>query len=201
MTDWDQRYLAGDTPWEKGRAAPPLVELLSKMDAAAWGNGPLLVPGCGLGHDVRALAALGLPVLGVDLAATAIERAVEFPKVGGETYELGDFLDPSWRQAREFSAIWEHTCFCAIDPSERARYAETVANCLPEGGLLAGVFFLTPHDPGEEEPGPPFGTSLEELEGWFSPYFERENGWMPQAAYPGREGREWIGIFRKRAKP
>ena len=70
MTDWDKRYLAGDTPWEKGRAAPPLGELLLKMDPAAWGNGPLLVPGCGLGHDVRALAALGRSVLGVDLAAT-----------------------------------------------------------------------------------------------------------------------------------
>jgi hypothetical protein len=102
---------------------------------------------------------------------------------------------------REFSAIWEHTCFCAIDPGDRKRYAEAVAGCLQEGGLLAGVFFLTPFDPGEEAVGPPFGVTVEELDAWFSPWFKRVEGWVPQAAFPGRAGREWIGLFRKIAKP
>lgn len=195
MTNWEDRYVAGDMPWEKGQASPPLLELLGK--SVAWGEGPVLVPGCGYGHDVRAIAALGIPVLGVDLAPTAVERAREFPQSGKETYELGDFLDPAWRDGRRFSAIWEHTCFCAIDPSDRGRYAESVAACLGEGGLLAGVFFLTPHDPGEESAGPPFGVTLEELGNWFSPYFERVDGWVPKFAYPGREGREWVGLFRK----
>ena len=65
------------------------------------------------------------------------------------------------------------------------------------GGVLAGVFYLTPNDPGEDESGPPFKVSIEEIDGLFSPWFERIDGWVPQAAYPGREGREWIGIFRK----
>jgi hypothetical protein len=196
MTDWEKRYQLGDTPWEKGTAAPPLLEVLAK--GADWGAGPILVPGCGLGHDVRALAALGVSLLGLDLSPTAIERAREFPLVVKEEYELGDFLDPAWRMARKFSAVWEHTCFCAIDPSERGRYAEAAAACLEQGGLLAGVFFLTPFDPGEAACGPPFATTVEELDAWFAPWFERIDGWVPSAAYPGRESREWIGLYRKR---
>lgn len=201
MTDWEQRYRSGDTPWEKGQAAPPLTELLEKIEAGDWGRGPILVPGCGLGHDVRALGVLGIPLVGVDVSQSAVERARAFPRAGDETYELADFLNPAWRDGREFSAVWEHTCFCAIDPGDRSRYAEAVAGCLPPGGLLAGVFFLNPYDPGEEASGPPFGVTVAELDGWFSPWFERVDGWMPRGGFPGREGREWLGLFRKLVQP
>lgn len=201
MTDWEERYRIGDMPWEKGQAAPPLLELLAELPVSEWGAGPVLVPGCGLGHDVRVLAgALGLPVVGLDISPTAVKRAWEFPKAGLETYEEGDLLDPAWRSGRTFSAVWEHTCFCAIDPGDRGRYAEAVADLLPEGGLLTGVFYLNPYDPGEEECGPPFAVTVEELDGWFSPWFERVNGWVPQRAFPGREGKEWIGLFRRLAR-
>lgn len=200
MTDWEERYRLGETPWEKGQAAPALIELLATLETEEWGAGPILVPGCGFGHDVRALGVLAVPVIGVDLAPSAVERAGQFPQAGEETYELGDFLNPAWRAGREFSAVWEHTCFCAIDPSDRGRYAEAVAGCLVAGGLLAGVFFLNPNDPGEEASGPPFGVTIGELDDWFSPWFERVDGWVPHSAFPGREEREWVGLFRKRAK-
>ena len=200
MTDWDRRYHEGDTPWEKGLAAPPLTELLSELEASEWGQGPVLVPGCGFGHDVRALSVLGLDVVGLDISEQAIGRARKFPAAGRETYEVGDFLDLEWSEGRKFSAIWEHTCFCAIDPADRTRYAEAAAACLVDGGLLAGVFFLTPYDPGEEEEGPPFGATIREIDGCFSPWFERFDGWVPYASYVGREEREWIALFRKRGK-
>ena len=201
MTDWEGRYQSGDMPWEKGQAAPPLMELLERRGGMDWGSGPILVPGCGLGHDVRALGVLGIPVVGVDVSPSAVEQARRFPVTGGETYELGNFLDPAWRAGREFSAVWEHTCFCAINPADRGRYAESVAGCLPAGGLLAGVFFLNPFDPGEEESGPPFGVTVTELDAWFAPWFERVEGRVPQRAFPGREGREWLGLFRRLAQP
>ena len=84
------------------------------------------------------------------------------------------------------------------DPSQRADYGQAVAECLPPGGLLAGEFFLTPHDPGEDAGGPPFGVTIEELDAWFAPVFERFDGWVPRAAVPGREDREWIGLYRRR---
>ena len=199
MRDWEECYRAGETPWDKGGAAPPLGEVIERCGKALWGSGPVLVPGCGVGHDVRALAALGIPVLGLDIAQGAVERARAFPPSGCETYEVGDFLEPSWCEGRHFSAIWEHTCFCAIDRALRGNYVESAAALLAAGEVLAGVFFLTPNDPGDEESGPPFNVSIEELEERFSPWFERIEAWVPQRTYPGREGREWVGVFRRRA--
>jgi methyl halide transferase len=197
MTDWDERYREGDTPWEKGAPAPPLLELLEGRGVGILGGGPVLVPGCGLGHDVRAIAERGLPVVGVDLSPTAISRAEALAAVGAESYEVADFLDPGWQAGRRFSAIWEHTCFCAIDPSQRPAYAAAVAELLLPGGVLAGVFFLNPWDPGESCEGPPFPTTVAEVEALLSQNFEKIDGWSPQRAYPGREGREWIGLFRR----
>jgi SAM-dependent methyltransferase len=198
VTDWESRYQAGDTPWEKGQAAPPLVEVIEELETGDWGQGPILVPGCGLGHDVRLLSHLGIPVVGVDLASSAVELARRFPVVGQETYEVGDFLDPAWCEGKSFSAIWEHTCFCAINPADRGRYARAAAACLPDDGLLAGVFFLNPFDPGEDDTGPPFGATVEELDGWFEPWFDRVQGWVPYSSFVGREEKEWVAIFRKR---
>lgn len=197
MTDWEERYRSGDTPWEKGTAAPPLLELLEVKPPGIWNDGPVLVPGCGSGHDVRALAACGLPVIGLDLAEGAVRLAGGHAPVADEVYETGDFLSPSWTAGRRFGAIWEHTCFCAIDPGRRADYARSAAEVLEPGGMLAGVFFLTPYDPGEPEEGPPFGATVEEIDGYFGKWFERVDAWVPQRAYPGRQGREWLALFRR----
>ena len=197
MIDWNQRYQSGDTPWEKGRPAPPLLDLLRNKDASIWGDGPILVPGSGTGHDVRALAAEGLNPLGLDLAPLALEQAQTHPKAGSETHELGDFLDSAWRKGRSFSAIWEHTCYCAIDPSRRPDYAQACAGLIQPGGHLIGVFFLTPNPPGEEDEGPPFNTSIAELDERFAPWFVRTDSWIPTKSYPGREGKEWVAIYRR----
>lgn len=197
MRDWEAHYRAGDTPWDRGGAAPPLLEMTDRHGIGLWGGGPVLVPGCGSGHDVRAIAETGVAAIGLDIAETAVVKARSIPCDGPASYEHGDFLDPAWRAGRSFPVIWEHTCFCAILPQQRVAYAEAAAALLPEGGILAGVFYLTPYDPGEDEEGPPFGCSIEELDQTFAPWFERIDGWVPQRAYPGREGKEWIGIFRK----
>jgi hypothetical protein len=39
---------------------------------------------------------------------------------------------------------------------------------------------------------------VEELDSVFSPWFERETAWVPEAAYPGREGREWLAVYRRK---
>ncbi len=198
MTDWNARYLAEETPWEKGAPAPPLLELLEKTDSAFWGGGTVLVPGCGTGHDVRALSATGLDVLGLDLAEQAVMKSRSHPATGNEKYELGDFLDPEWRAGKSFSAIWEHTCFCAIDPSRRPEYAKACAELIEPGGHLVGVFFLTPNKPGEEGAGPPFNSSIEELDARFGPRFDRVESRVPGRVYPGREGDEWLAIYRRK---
>lgn len=196
MRDWEQCYRDGETPWDKGSPAPPLLELIERHGVELWGGGPVLVPGCGLGHNVRALAANGIPALGLDISPTAVEMARE-QAAEGACYEVGDFLDPAWRVGRSFSAIWEHTCFCAIDPALRENYAQATAELLLPGGVFAAAFYLTPHNLGEDGAGPPFGASTHEIDALFSQWFERIAAWVPETAYPGREGREWLAVFRK----
>ena len=198
MTDWNQRYESGDIPWEKGEPSPPLLEILKEKDLSIWGDGPILVPGCGTGHDVRALAEKSLDPIGLDIAPLALDRARSQPDAGSETYELGDFLNPSWQTGKTFTAIWEHTCYCAIDPSRRPDYAQACADLIASGDHLIGVFFLTPNGPGEENQGPPFNSSIPELDERFSPWFERIDSWIPKNTYPGREGKEWIAIYRRK---
>lgn len=198
MTDWNSRYEKGDTPWEKGRPAPPLLEAMEKLGSEIWGGGAVLVPGCGTGHDVRALAAAGIKAHGLDLAPLAIAAAESHAKVGTETYELGDFLDPAWRTGKSFSTVWEHTCFCAIHPSLRPAYAAACAELIALGGRLIGVFFLTPNEPGTEHQGPPFNSSIAEIDSLFAQWFVREHGWVPENSHQGREGQEWIAVYRRK---
>ena len=199
MTDWETRYRQGDTPWEKGTAAPPLTELMARWKAeSVWGGGPVLVPGCGFGHDVREIARSGVEVVGLDLSAAAVEGAERFEKIAAESYRLADLFDRSWWPEEGYGGWWEHTCFCAIHPSDRPRYAEAAGALVRPGGWLCGVFFLTPNDPGEEGQGPPFESTREEIIGLLEPWFDLVEDWVPETGYPGRVGREWTAIFRRR---
>jgi methyl halide transferase len=192
VTDWQERYEKDDTPWEKGAAHPALVEFLRREPV----HGRVLVPGCGFGHDVRALAATADEVTGLDIAPAAIRAAKGQAQVGGERYALGDLFALPAKMRGAFDWVFEHTCFCAIEPSRRADYAAAVAAALAPGGRLLAIFFLTPQmDPGET--GPPFGTTKDELDALFAAHFVLEREWPPAATYPGREGRELCRLLRR----
>ena len=192
-TDWEVQYQKGETPWDKGAPSPGLVDFLASEPVRER----VLVPGCGVGHDVRALAAAAAEVVGLDIAPSAIEGAARYPRVGHERYELGSLFDLPPHLRGAFDLVWEHTCFCAIDPSMRAPYVEAVASALKPGGKLIAIFYL---DPGHDSPdeGPPFGVSVAELDALFSPHFDLVREWLPARAYPGREGREWMRVLIRR---
>lgn len=189
--DWDNRYQTGDTPWEKGAPHPALVAWLNKNSL----GGRVLVPGCGSGHDVRALAAQGAEAIGFDIAPQAIGRAEQFQKSGRESYVLGDLFHPPEEWTRSFDAVFEHTCFCAIDPEMRRRYVESVHRLLKPSGKLLAIFYL---NPGHDEGGPPYGSSTKELDALFLPGFQlvEEIGGLP--TYEGREGREILRLLVKK---
>lgn len=198
-TDWEQHYQNKDTPWDKGQAAPGLTVFLKEHQALI---GRILVPGCGLGHDVRELSAAGgesAEVIGLDLSPTATAQANDFVKVGREQFLAGNYFALPEPLRGSCDWIWEHTCFCAIDQDQREDYVKASAEALKSGGQLLAVFYLNPYD--EEHPegeGPPHGCSLEELETLFGPYFDISEHWTPDAAYPGREGKELMMILKKR---
>lgn len=185
-TDWEFRYQEQDTPWDKGSASPPLLEWLAVKTL----SGRVFVPGCGLGHDVRAIASVGAEVVGLDLAPSAVALAGKFPAVGLETYVEGDLfcLPDDWLGS--FDWAFEHTCFCAIDPSLRSNYVRAIHAALKPAGRLLAVFYM---DPGPRDwEGPPFGSELTTLKALFSSHFRWVDAVVPRASYREREGRELV---------
>ncbi len=112
-TDWNHHYRTGDTPWDKGAPAPPLLEWLDAPGHRF--DGEVLVPGCGFGHDVRAIAVTGhaAQVCGLDISPAALDQAMRWPSAGNGAYIEGDLfnLPPDFRT--HFDWVFEHTCFCA----------------------------------------------------------------------------------------
>jgi len=187
--DWESRYLAGDTPWDKGSPHPALVDWLDGHRV----HGRILVPGCGAGHDVRSLS--GDPdavVTGMDISPSALKIARGFPPVGRESYILGDFL--AGVAPGPFDWIFEHTCFCAIEPVMRSAYARSAAEALAPEGCLLAIFYRDPDHVG----GPPFGCTPDEIDGLFGRYFEPLESRVGLKTFEGREEREWLQVFRRK---
>lgn len=196
MNYWQEHYLRGETPWDKGRAHPQIKHLPDGLVAGRW-----LVPGCGFGHDARALLALGASeVVGVDIAPAAVAGAnALWQDVPGLRVVQADFFSlPADLVANGFDGIWEHTCFCAIDPDLRAAYVSAAASALRPKGSLMACFYLNPWDPDEDQKqGPPFGVAREELDAYFQADFSLVSEFAPQDTFPGREGKEWMRWYRR----
>jgi SAM-dependent methyltransferase len=188
-TDWEARYQSGDMPWEKGEASPGLVDWLAAHPALSRGN--VCVPGCGMGHDVRAWAKAGFEAWGFDLAPSAVREGQERTRAAGLSarFQRADFLAD--QPPRQFDWLFEHTLYCAIDPQRRDEYARAVLRWLKPDGQFLAVHYLIP-----DMDGPPFGTTREEVVKRFSPHFELMEEWVPRS-YPNRTGLEWMVWWRR----
>jgi len=186
-TDWEAHYQAKDTPWDKGEPSPGLVDWLAAHPDAP--RGTVLVPGCGLGHDVRAWAAAGFQATGFDIAPSAVERARAAGMPKRTDFRLGDFLTDAPHES--FDWVFEHTCFCAIQPDRREDYVRAVLRWLKPGGHHLAVNYFIP-----DKEGPPFGVDRDEIWARFSPHFELLEEWTPRS-YPNRTGLERMFWWRR----
>ncbi len=193
QTDWDDAYQRRETPWEKGRPHPALADYLAEHGPLA---GEIFVPGCGSGHDVRALSTPENHVVGIDLAPSAIAKAQTHPKVGNEEFQLADLFALPAKWIARFDIVFEHTCFCAIDPTRRGDYVSAIASVLKPGGQLIAIFFLNP-DLDEGHEGPPFPSDVAELDRLFGACFTVEREWVPEQTHAGREGREMFRLMKR----
>jgi SAM-dependent methyltransferase len=193
--EWQRRYEENDTPWDKGVAAPALITFLREKQIA----GRVLVPGCGRGHEVRALGAQSqATVIGLDLSARAIAQARELSAHSMAEQRIdfveGDFFHLPSDFKMSFDWVVEHTCFCAIEPRQRLDYVLAASAVLRTGGKIFGIFYINP----DTESGPPFAVSKDELSEWFDPHFSLLDEWVPWESFPGRENRELVRIMQKK---
>ncbi len=191
QTDWEDAYQRRETPWEKGEPHPALIDFLAENGPLA---GEIFVPGCGSGHDARALTTRENHVMGVDLAPFAITKAKARPKIAHEEYMLADLFDLPATLDGHFDWVFEHTCFCAIDPTRRGEYVAAIVRLLKPQGRLLAIFFINPdHD----EDGPPYRISTAELDEFFGNDFSIEREWVPKRTHPGREERELMRVLAR----
>ncbi len=149
QTDWEEAYQRRETPWEKGKPHPGLVDFLSENGPM---QGEIFVPGCGSGQDVRALSAPENHPVGVDLAPFAITKAKSRPAIANEEFLLADLFDLPPMFDRHFDWVFEHTCFCAIDPSLRQDYIATIVSCSSPTAACSRFFSSIPITPRTARP-------------------------------------------------
>lgn len=193
---WRQRYLAGDTPWDKGRAHPALEHWLQKGVVSAGER--VLIPGCGAGHDARSWAAAGAFAIGLDIAPEAVElaRKTTPASLAAKTQFLtGSIFSPPAELLGTMDWVFEHTCFCAFHPENRMDYAKAVSALLKPGGNFLAVFYMRP----DHEEGPPFGVEENELFSLFGPDFECSGRQIAEPTFEGREGREELWLWRRKS--
>ena len=188
---WENLYQAGDTQWEKGEPSPGLVDFLASRPELV--KGTVLAPGCGTGHDVRAWARAGFTATGMDIAPSAIQASREKTAEAGLKAEFreGDFLKD--KPFERFDYLFEHTLFCAINPSERDAYVRAVLRWLKPEGAFVAVFYMIP-----DEDGPPFGSTREEIRRRLGDHFTLLENWVPRS-YPNRTGLEWMTVWKPAA--
>lgn len=152
---WQGLYDEGRTGWDRGAPSPALDRWLGEGMLAPC---RILVPGCGRGHEVVALARSGFDVTAIDYAPAAVAalEAALATSVVGATVVAADLF--SFEPPEPFGAIYEQTCLCALEPVRRADYERRLWSWLMPGGTLAAAFMQT-DAPG----GPPFACPPEAM--------------------------------------
>lgn len=165
-----------------------------------------LVPGCGRGYDVIEMAKVGFDALGLDIAETAVAAASAHNEAslqasgqeawpGRVRFSTQDFfaLEPP---EDGFDLIYDYTFLCALDPSQRVDWAQTMRRLIKHrGGELITLIFPL----GDYEGGPPHAMSKELVsrlltaQGFEATYLEPVN---PALSHHGRGGKEMLGRWR-----
>lgn len=190
---WEQRYRERLTGWDRGGASPALRWWLTS-DAAPACGARVLVPGCGYGHEVLALAQSGYRVTAVDFAPAAVtgvrRRLADAGATDVDVIQADVF---EWQPQEPFDAIYEQTCLCALPPERWCAYADRLATWIVPGGCLFALFMQT-----GRSGGPPFDCKLAAMRSLLS---RRLWEWRePVVRVPHPAGFEELGyVLRRRA--
>jgi SAM-dependent methyltransferase len=189
---WQQRFDAGQLPWDRGGTSPRLLAWLADGSLQPC---RIAVPGCGSGHEVVALAQAGFEVTAIDYTPGAVAATEERLRRAGVRARVvqADVLD--WQPASPLDAIYEQTCLCALHPDHWVAYGTQLHRWLIPGGQLALLAMQAPREGAREGriEGPPYHVDVHALRAllpsqdwnWPRPPFDTEahpsNGWFELA--------------------
>lgn len=136
---WDTAYADGGRPtWDVGGPQPAVVRLLESGAFDPPGS-TILDAGCGTGENALLLAGRGHPVVGLDVAWEAIERArakaVERAVSPPPAFVVGDALSaPVALGMGPFDVALDVGLFHTLSDDERTPYAASLAAVVRPGG-------------------------------------------------------------------
>eukprot|EP00038_Savillea_parva_P028738 m.66755 g.66755 ORF g.66755 m.66755 type:complete len:213 (-) comp8383_c1_seq1:46-684(-) len=167
-TSWERMWSNGITPglfFDAGQCEPALIELLASNDPPLP-DGLALVPGCGRGYAVEALANPGTRfAVGLELSPTGAHVAREY--LGSNTWTAivtADFFTMNVKPGT-FDLIYDCTFLCALHPGQRQLWAQRMHELLRPGGeLVTDIFPIGTHTS-----GPPYAMSVDLVRGLLEP--------------------------------
>jgi SAM-dependent methyltransferase len=171
---WDASYRDGPAPWDVGRPQPAIVRVAAEGGFA----GAVLDAGCGTGENALHVASLGLPVLGFDVAETALAAATE--KADDRGIEVEFVAADALRLVslgRRFETVLDCGLFHSFDGDERPGYVASLATVTEHDGTLYVLCF---RDDGPDTG--PHPVSRDDLRAAFS----QATGWNVVAIEPDR---------------
>jgi SAM-dependent methyltransferase len=128
---WEAVYRAGPTPFDCAEPLPWVVELVNRGAV----RGTVLDAGCGAGHNALFLARRGFPVVGIDVAPTAVRRAREKALDLDVEFAVADVLDLGAHPAR-FDTVIDIGCLHSLDAADRPRYFAALRAATRAGAVV-----------------------------------------------------------------
>lgn len=161
---WSNRYVSKEMPWDLNGAHPSMPKIAAAIKLQ---RSRILVLGCGRAHDAAWLARAGHIVTAVDFSHDAINEAKElYGDVTDLTLLQGDAFHLPAKFERAFDVVFDHTLYCAIDPTRRSDLVKAWRKVLIDDGHLLAILHCN-----EKRKGPPYGGSEWELRSRFSKIF------------------------------
>jgi len=216
--EWDLAWKTdSSSQWDIGKPAPILEYLLklsvinsstTESESAlspskftqCLPNGRALIPACGVGHDVFALASEQRSVLGIEISGHAVSQAqkkretlVESGDKRTIAFQQGDFF--AFQDSVGFDIIYDPHFLCCLLPSKRKDWVKQMKSLLKKDtGWLITLIYPVKKEKSED---PPFIMSASLMKDLLIPEgFEIIYLSAVEVSIPSRKGQEWIGIWK-----
>lgn len=150
--------------WDLKGPSPILKHIIPQLKIP---KSRILVVGCGRGHDAFELSQRGNVVTAVDFSEEAINEAKKlYPENENLKFLKADVFNLPEKYFGYFDIVFEHTLFCAVDPTKRNELVKVYKTMLADHGHLLGIFFTI-----DNLAHPPFGGTEWEYRERLKKYF------------------------------
>lgn len=153
---WDERYRAGDMPWDTGKPSAELVRVVAEERIAP---GSALELGCGTGTNAVWLAQQGFTVTAVDISPLALDKARQRAAAAGVSVR---FLEADLLSTPDlggpFAFVFDRGCYHVVRRLDVRPYLVTLRQATLPG---TAALVLTGNAREPHSPGPPVVTEEE----------------------------------------